>query len=107
MSSAQEPCSACSWSTDRQDACRYQSNVKVFYALGDRAAWGVGSKRIFKDRSSHPPNSEADNLRFIRGNTTIPVPVVIDDWTERDRHFIITERIPGTPLDEIWSAVCK
>ena len=107
MSIAQEPCSACSWTTDRQDSCGYRSNIKVFYAVGDRAAWGIGSQRIIKDRSSHPPNTEAENLRFIRKNTTIPVPVVVDDWIEQGRHFLIAERIPGTPLNELWSTLSE
>lgn len=98
----QEPCTACSWTSTRQDSCGYQSNVKIFYAIGDRAAWEVGSQRIIKDRPCQPPNSEAENLRYIQEKSTIPVPVVVDDWTERDRHFIITTRLPGTPLSEIW-----
>ncbi|KAF5128414.1 hypothetical protein E5D57_009353 [Metarhizium anisopliae] len=107
MSSAQVPCAACSWTTERQDSCGYQSNVKIFYAVGDRATWEVGSQRIVKDRSSHPPNSEAENLRFVRVNTTIPVPVVVDDWNDRGRHFLITERIPGTPLSEVWPSLSE
>lgn len=105
MSIAQEPCAACSWTAEREASCGYQSNVKVFYAVGDRAAWEVGSQRIIKDRSSHPPNLEAWNLRFIRENTSIPIPVVIDDWIEQDRQFLITKRIPGTPLSEVWSTL--
>ncbi|KAK2612733.1 hypothetical protein QQS21_001184 [Conoideocrella luteorostrata] len=67
----------------------------------------LGRKEPSRTGLANPPNSEADNLRFVRKNTTIPVPAAIDDWTEQDRHFIITERVPGTPLSEEWPSLSE
>ncbi|KAK5988835.1 Dehydrodolichyl diphosphate synthase complex subunit SPAC4D7.04c [Cladobotryum mycophilum] len=48
------------------------------------------------------PLFEAKNMQFIRENTTIPVPEVIQEWSEDGRYFLITKRIPGVPLKEAW-----
>jgi aminoglycoside phosphotransferase (APT) family kinase protein len=46
---------------------------------------------------------EADNMKFIRKHTSIPVPEVFDEYDTSDgRHCIIMSRIPGTPLQEAW-----
>jgi hypothetical protein len=41
---AEAPCTACSWTTNRQDTGRYHSSVKLFYSISDRAAWSLGPK---------------------------------------------------------------
>jgi len=95
-------CPACSWSPERQDACRYHSHIKLFYSNSDRAIWSLGSKLIVKERSVAPPNSEARNTRFLKANTTIPVPNIIREWSEGDRYFMISERVQGEPLSTAW-----
>lgn len=61
---------------------------------------------MLKERSSRPPNFEADNIRFLRENTTLPVPEIVEEWNEDNgRYFIITKRIRGNPLSEIWWAM--
>ncbi|KAF2865072.1 kinase-like domain-containing protein [Massariosphaeria phaeospora] len=102
---AEAPCTACSWTTGRQDAGRYHSNVKLFYNISDRAAWSLGPKYIFKERSNEPPSFEARNLRFLKEKTTIPVPTVVLDYDHNDRNFIQTERIPGDTLDTVWASL--
>lgn len=52
------PCSACSWSSERQDGCYYDSHVKLFYGVSDRGVWSLGSNLILKERSNNPPNFE-------------------------------------------------
>ncbi|WEW61597.1 hypothetical protein PRK78_007088 [Emydomyces testavorans] len=100
---AKIPCTACSWTSERQDSCSYKSHIKLFYGVSDRGAWSLGSKFILKERSSKPPNFEARNIRFLREHTTIPVPAVVAEWNEDNgRYFILTERIRGDTLSAVW-----
>ncbi|EGY23432.1 uncharacterized protein VDAG_04870 [Verticillium dahliae VdLs.17] len=99
---AKTHCTACSWSVERQDACRYHSHVKLFYGVSDRGAWSVGSKLIVKERSTSPPNFEARNIRFLRANTTIPLPPILKEWSEDGRYFMVNERVQGEPLSVAW-----
>ncbi|KAF1996162.1 kinase-like protein [Amniculicola lignicola CBS 123094] len=99
------PCKACSWTSERQHSCRYESHVKLFYSVSDRGAWSLGSKYILKERSTHPPTFEVRNIRFLRKQTTIPVPRVALEFNDNDRHFMVTERIPGNVLDTIWTTL--
>ncbi|KAK7221430.1 hypothetical protein V2G26_009433 [Clonostachys chloroleuca] len=96
-------CSACSWSPERQDGCRYYSQIKLFYGVSDRGVWSVGSKLVIKDRPARPPNSEAVNITFLQAHTTIPVAPIITSWDEGDRSFFVSKRIPGKPLNEAWA----
>ena len=46
-------------------------------------------------------HQEADNLRFIRKNTTIPVPEVFDSYnTDNGSHCVIMARVPGITLEQ-------
>jgi aminoglycoside phosphotransferase (APT) family kinase protein len=38
----------------------------------------------------------------LQQKTTIPLPKIALDWNDGGRHFIVTERIPGEPLSEMW-----
>ncbi|POR34113.1 Uncharacterized protein TPAR_05773 [Tolypocladium paradoxum] len=102
-----DPCAACSWTHERQESCRYDSHVKLFYEVSDRGVWAIGSNLIVKEMSDSPPNFEARNIRFIQKNTTIPVPEIVQEWTENGRYFLITKRIPGVPLQEAWPAMSE
>lgn len=97
-----EPCTACSWTPDRQDSCRYHSHVKLFYGVSDRGAWSLGSKFILKDRSCIPPNFDARNIRYLQRETKIPVPAVLTEWTDDGALLTILQRIDGVPLQEAW-----
>ncbi|KAF9730212.1 hypothetical protein PMIN04_012255 [Paraphaeosphaeria minitans] len=99
------PCKACSWTSERQHSCRYNSHVKLFYSASDRGAWSLGSKYILKERSIEPPNFEACNIRFLRESTTIPVPRVELEYNDDDRYFMVTERVPGDVLGAIWTSL--
>ncbi|KAJ5142573.1 uncharacterized protein N7515_001360 [Penicillium bovifimosum] len=105
MASSEVPCPACKWTPDQQRRCSYESNVRLFYGAGDRGYWALGSKFIFKDRGIDPPSYEVMNTRFLAEKTTIPVPITVQEWTEGKRYFQIVERVPGVPLDEIWSSI--
>lgn len=97
------PCEACSWTPERQNRCRYHSHVKLFYGVSDRGVWSLGSQFILKERSSNPPNFEASNIRFLKEKTSIPVPIIVEDWEEdHNRYFMLTKRIHGESLDAAW-----
>lgn len=99
------PCSACSWTPERERNCQYKSNLTLFHEASDRGAWSLGSKFIVKDRGIKPPSYEAVNTQFVKENTTIPIPNILHEWTENERTFTIAERIPGKSLDQIWSQI--
>ncbi|GFG10598.1 hypothetical protein IFM5058_05007 [Aspergillus udagawae] len=106
MQHSSTPCSACGWTSERQDNCCYKSHVKLFYGVSDRGVWSLGSNMILKERSNRAPNFEALNVRFLREVTSIPVPTVIEDWEESDgRYFLLMKRIPGTPLSSLWAGM--
>lgn len=103
---SETPCTACSWSPKRQARSHYNSNVKIFYECSDTGIWSIGSELIVKERrNSRPPSFEAQNMRFVKENTSIPVPTIIADWVENQRHFLVVKRVPGKPLKEIWSTL--
>jgi aminoglycoside phosphotransferase (APT) family kinase protein len=103
---ADAPCTACSWTTNRQNKCRYHSHIQLFYSMSDRGVWSVGSKYILKERSNKPPNFEAQNLQFLAANTTIPIPTVALDFNDDDdRYFMITKRISGDALNTVWDVL--
>ena len=97
------PCDTCSWNPERQDSCRYHSHVKLLYGVSDRGVWSLGSQFILKGRGTNPPNFEAENIRFLKEKTSIPLPTVVEDWKEVDgRYFMLTKRIHGEPLNDVW-----
>ncbi|KAF2195833.1 kinase-like protein [Zopfia rhizophila CBS 207.26] len=99
---AEAPCTACSWTSERQGSCRYDSHVKLFYGVSDRRVWSLGSNFILKERSNQPPNFEARNIQFLKENTTIPVPTVVEEWNEEnERYFMLTKRIRGDALNTL------
>ncbi|EER37413.1 conserved hypothetical protein [Histoplasma capsulatum var. duboisii H88] len=103
---SEDICSACSWSETRQAGCRYNSHVKIFYGVSNRGAWSLGSNLVLKERTIEPPNFESLNIRFLAERTSIPIPKVVEEWQEVDgTYFLLTKRIQGQPLSEIWRAM--
>ncbi|KAI1378476.1 kinase-like domain-containing protein [Hypoxylon crocopeplum] len=98
----EKPCSACSWTPFRQDSCRYDSHVKLFYGVETRGAWSLGSRYILKERDAGPPNFETANIEFLRKNTKIPLPEIVRAWEEDGRYFEILSRIRGRTLRDTW-----
>ncbi|KAL6230239.1 hypothetical protein BDW75DRAFT_248860 [Aspergillus navahoensis] len=96
------PCSACSWTHERQKHCNYESYVKLFYEAGDRGVWSLGSNLILKDRGASLPTFEVPNILFIQEQTSIPVPTVVESWEEGQHTLILMKRIPGEPLSRVW-----
>ncbi|KZT33581.1 hypothetical protein SISSUDRAFT_398552 [Sistotremastrum suecicum HHB10207 ss-3] len=66
----------------------------------------AAQERNFRSRLPYRIGSEAATLRYIRRNTTIPVPWVYATTAKPDNPvgapFIIEERVPGIPLATLW-----
>lgn len=61
----------------------------------------VTSKLLLKvNRGVYGP--EADNIRFIRNNTTIPVPRVVASARGHGKSFMLMTCIPGEELEAAW-----
>ncbi|RDA88219.1 hypothetical protein CP532_0360 [Ophiocordyceps camponoti-leonardi (nom. inval.)] len=102
-----KPCAACSWTEQRRDSCRYHSNIKLFYEMSNRGVWAIGSKLIVKETSDYPPNHEARDTQFVRSHTTIPVLEAVQEWTENGRYFLVSKRVPGSTLYELWPTMSE
>ena len=76
------PCSACSWTTERQKYCSYESHVELFYEAGDRGVWSLGSNLILKDQGPSLSTFEVPNIQFVQEETSIPVPTIVESWEE-------------------------
>ncbi|KAJ5964033.1 Aminoglycoside phosphotransferase [Penicillium vulpinum] len=105
MSSSEVPCPACKWTPDQQRRCAYESSVRLFHGASSRGYWALGSKFLLKEREKDPPSHEVINTHFIKDNTTIPVHNTLQEWTEGKKYFQIVERVPGVPLEDIWSSI--
>ncbi|KUL89433.1 hypothetical protein ZTR_04322 [Talaromyces verruculosus] len=95
-------CAACSWTPQRQKHFNYESHVKLFYEADDRGVWSLGSNWILKDRGSTPPTLEVPNIHFVKQETSIPMPAVVESWEEGGHTLILMKRIPGEPLSTAW-----
>ncbi|KAF2745502.1 kinase-like protein [Sporormia fimetaria CBS 119925] len=66
----------------------------IFYLPDDDAILKVGP----------PKASEAEAMRFVAANTSIPVPKVIDSDFKGERGWIKMSKIPGQLLADAWSS---
>ena len=46
--------------------------------------------------------SEAEAMRFVSSNTSIPVPTVYDAYVREGNSYIIMSRAKGAPLGQVW-----
>jgi hypothetical protein len=79
----------------------------ILHSLGGRTVVRVDNGLVVK--SGHIRPHEAETLRFIANNTTIPVRGVHDirrGMTEDDQVVaIMMDYVPGKPLDEAWDTL--
>jgi len=50
--------------------------------------------------------SEAEAMRFVARETSMPVPTVHDAYEQEGRGYIIMSRAHGKPLGEVWASLC-
>lgn len=51
--------------------------------------------------------SEAESMIFIKNNTNIPVPNILDIYVHNNENYIVMEYVEGNTLDEIWKDISK
>ncbi|EER39532.1 conserved hypothetical protein [Histoplasma capsulatum H143] len=76
-------CPTCDWSDSKRKTCRYTSHVKLFYGADTRGVWSVGSDVVLKERPNIGSQDEMANIQFVKENTQIPIPSVINSDKER------------------------
>ncbi|EGS17586.1 uncharacterized protein CTHT_0069230 [Thermochaetoides thermophila DSM 1495] len=82
--------------------------AEVIHSRGSRKVWRIGDY-ILKQTPYEGVNNEVATLRFVQQHTTIPVPVVYDEWLSPDRrfHYILESRIPGKSLKQCWGVLSR
>jgi tRNA A-37 threonylcarbamoyl transferase component Bud32 len=51
--------------------------------------------------------AEAEAVMYIRNNTTIPVPKILDAYSKDGSNYIIMEYLDGDLLKEVWQHMPK
>jgi len=75
---------------------------KIISEQGGRKISSLDDERIAKIDFS-VSHQEAENIRFIRKHTTIPVPEVFDSYdTDNGSHCIIMAHVSGSTLEQAW-----
>ena len=82
--------------------------MKLIEGANDHGVWSIGSRFLLRERNSDPPNIATRNFRFLKENTSIPVPTVIEEWKEDNgRYFTIQKIFPGKSLQEVWPTMTE
>lgn len=72
----------------------------------DRSRWSGGvlflSSRICIKSTGLTTLAEANAMKFVRENTTIPVPKVYSAFEHKGRVYIVMQRIEGVPIGYKW-----
>ena len=75
----------------------------LVYERSNRVVYELDGKHILKIGKDNP--NEAETMKFVRENTTLPVPEVIDYWTYDGKTYILMEKMPGITLESVWSTL--
>lgn len=76
------------------------------HKLGARIFY-VPSRQCILKAGSFVSMSEAEAMRFISKNTTVPVPQVHDAHVEDGVGYIFMSKLPGQPLGKVWPELSK
>ncbi|KAK7757446.1 hypothetical protein SLS62_000461 [Diatrype stigma] len=80
-------------------------NVTMIVATPSRRVWSLGSRYIVKEWicPHNDGNTEANATRLLRERgVDVPVPDILTSWKDKDWAFLISERLPGQPLMDVW-----
>ncbi|KAI1330582.1 kinase-like domain-containing protein [Xylariaceae sp. FL0255] len=102
------PCAGCGWAPyeNARWGRDYRSHHKLSSVSLDTAVRSLGGELIMKDRPFDDNDKEAKNLQFVRDMTTIPVPIVVGEWTEADgTYHILQEKMKGDTLEQVWPSL--
>ncbi|KAI5803875.1 kinase-like domain-containing protein [Geopyxis carbonaria] len=79
---------------------------RYFYPNGEfnSQVFQIDPWTILKYGAPDEARLEAEAMDFIRHNTSIPVPRLVDNWTDRttNRGRLLIEFLPGVTLDTAW-----
>jgi serine/threonine protein kinase len=50
--------------------------------------------------------TEAEAMRYVACNTSIPIPTVHDAYEHEGRSYILMSRVHGKPLGGVWNSLC-
>ncbi|WEW59036.1 hypothetical protein PRK78_004504 [Emydomyces testavorans] len=78
--------------------------AEVIHSMGSRTVVRYGKDKVIK--SGRLNVNEADTLRFVAANTSIPVPRVheVRHSAEGCKSAIVMDYMPGIPLEEAWKS---
>src|SRR5579871_2534068 len=79
------------------------THQKTIYERSNRVVYELDGKHVLKIGTGNP--NEAETMKFVRENTTLPVPEDIDYWTYDEKNYILMEKVPGVTLESVWSTL--
>jgi len=83
---------------DANHNCLYISAKMIDYKCSDRT---VRDNVVLKQGASNNPR-EHEIIHFVKSNTNIPVPNVIQTWENNGEYFMLMDRVDGEPLSTVW-----
>ena len=81
-------------------------NIKIIVANPTRRVWSLGSRYIVKEWICpyNDGNIEANATKLLKDRgVNVPIPNIVTSWKDGDWAFMISERLPGQPLMDIWA----
>jgi len=73
---------------------------RLIYERSNRVVYDLDGEHILKIGTGNP--NEAETMKYVRNNTTLPVPKVINYWTHDEYNYILMEKVAGSTLESIW-----
>jgi len=80
------------------------------FRSGCHPVFGVGRRFVVKLVPllfSHVVQREAESLRFLAGQTTLPVAQFIAEDTLEDWRYLVSSRLPGEQIDRVWPRLAR
>jgi len=75
------------------------------FAAGENPVFGLGEQLVVKlvpNLWVRAVQREAESLRFLADKTTLPVAHLVAEGRMEDWSYLVSTRLPGTPLDRVW-----
>ena len=72
------------------------------------AVWALGGAVVCKAKAwVEGMETEAETLRYVRGEFDIPVPEILHSWIDRvsSRSFLVLKRVDGETLQQAWPSL--
>ncbi|OQD68439.1 hypothetical protein PENDEC_c035G04615 [Penicillium decumbens] len=89
---------------DQEETTTKDQEGTILHSLFARTVVRVSDSLVVKSGLIRPQEAEA--LRFVAANTTIPVPKVHDvRWKDGKVMAIVMDYMPGKPLDDAWDTL--